>query len=341
MRFAAVALVLVVSSTVPSPSDAEDFGGWRFESPGGTRSVDGDHVVFTKITGKTFCQFAMFPARPPTDADVAYEWKTIVEKNFTPSNVTKPFSGSTSNVGFVSTSATLTHKTGSSFAGTQVVIAAPGAPGAVSSVLITSTNNESLAQCPTKAFIDSIVLVQAPGPARPAAPPAQAQPAQVQPAQPAATTTEGPPIASAWGTAASSYNMGMSTGSISRQYTFKPDGTYRYYQESWGGHYNANWYYVVDESGTWKLAGDKLSVTPKRATSTEYNDQKKKVAKLPLEKTTYTVQTTYMSGMQEWYLILTTPKETKRDGSYSSSDRFKSSYMLSNSFRANWKFPPP
>src|SRR5690606_12009608 len=95
--------------------------------------------------------------------------------------------------------------------------------GAVSSVMLLSTSAASLAKCPIAPFLQSLALVKPP--AAPAASPAPAaQPAQ--PAQPAGA----PPIAGTWQNGSSNYVNGVSTGSVSSQYVFKPDGTYQFFR---------------------------------------------------------------------------------------------------------------
>lgn len=75
------AVCVVVALLLSSVSYADEFGGWKFKAPPGTRAASGDHVVFTKITGKTFCQYALFSARVPTsEEDVAQEWQNIVAR---------------------------------------------------------------------------------------------------------------------------------------------------------------------------------------------------------------------------------------------------------------------
>jgi hypothetical protein len=110
----------------------------------------------------------------------------------------------------------------------------------------------------------------------------------------------------------------------------------------WGGHARSGWYHVVDERGTWALAGDQLTLTPTKVTATEIDETKqtKKPVKVALEKTTYTVQKVYMDGIQEWNLILTTPKPTKRDGAFVASDTYKSSYLLGDKPAFEWRYPP-
>jgi hypothetical protein len=338
MRIRVVAWALVVSSVLASVSFADEFGGMKFTAPAGKKTVDGDHVVYTNITGTTFCQYALFRSRVPTASDVAFEWKSVVEANFTASNVSQPLSGSTANAGFVAISATLTQKSdGNTFAGTLVVLAAPGA---VASILATSGTAETLGKCPTKTLIDSIVLAQPPSPPAPARPPA----APAQPAAPAPAADAGAPaLTTSWSTASSAYRQGVSLGYTRRLYTFKPDGTYRYYSEAWGGTYNSTWYYVVDESGAWKLDGTQLTLSPTKANGTQYDDKGKvkSRAKVSLEKATYTIQSAYMSGLKEWNLVMTPPKQTRRDGPFAVSQTYPSSYLYSNSKRLEWRFPPP
>ncbi len=182
-------------------------------------------------------------------------------------------------------------------------------------------------------------------PAPPAAPPPAAAPPAPAPSAPAADTSS-LPFLGTWSVGQSAYSAGYSVSYGSRllQYEFAADGTYRYHSEAWGGSFNANWRYIVDEKGTWTASGDQLTVSPKEVTGVVRdlagNVQKK--GGPTLEKVTYRFQTTYFSGLQETQLVLTPPKATDRDGAFASNPSFPRSYLMRSSavYQPAFRFAP-
>jgi hypothetical protein len=170
-------------------------------------------------------------------------------------------------------------------------------------------------------------------------------------AAPAATTTPAAdtknlPFLGTWSVGQSAYSAGYSVSYGSRllQYEFSPDGTYRYHSEAWGGTFNSNWRYIVDEKGTWTASGDQLTVTPKEVTGVVRDlagKVQKKGGPAP-EKVTYRFQTTYFSGLRETQLVLTPPKATDRDGAFASNPSFPGSYLLRSSadYQPAFRFAP-
>jgi hypothetical protein len=182
-------------------------------------------------------------------------------------------------------------------------------------------------------------------PAAPTAPPAPAaQPAP--PAPPPAADTKSLPFLGKWSVGQSAYSAGysMSYGSRLLQYDFAADGTYRYHSEAWGGSFNSNWRYIVDEKGTWTASGDQLTVSPKEVTGV-VRDLAGKVQKKggpALEKVTYRFATTYFSGLKETQLVLTPPKATDRDGAFASNPSFPGSYLMRSAadYQPAFRFAP-
>lgn len=290
-----------------SVASADEFGGWTFKPPAGYKSeTTGDHFTLTKFTGKTFCQFVIYPPRARTDNDRAFEWEQVVATTFPTITAKKPVTAKTKNLTYVATTADVADGNGNKFAITHYVVLPTNA---VSSVLAVSNTTTTLAKCPSKAFLDSLSLT---APA----------------AAPVTTTTAAPAdsFAGVWATSATASNLGMSLGSQKRQYSLNTDGTYRYYSEAWGGHSRSTWYYIVDESGKWTQSGDQLTIIPAKATSTEYDGGKKKTLKLATAKVTLTARKVYMDGIQEWNLVLSGGGD--RDG------------LLSDRYKPEWKYPP-
>jgi hypothetical protein len=176
------------------------------------------------------------------------------------------------------------------------------------------------------------------------APVAAAAPAPVAAAAPADTSNL--PFLGKWSVGQSAYNSSYSVSYGSRllQYDFAADGTYRYHSEAWGGSFNSNWRYIVDEKGTWTVSGDQLTVIPKTTTGV-VRDLEGKVVKNggpKQEKVTYRFQTTYFSGLKETQLVLTPPKGTDRDGSFASNPSFPGSYLMRSAadYQPAFRFAP-
>ena len=189
--------------------------------------------------------------------------------------------------------------------------------------------------------------------ATPSAAPAVASAAAPEPKAPAPTTTTAPaadtrnlPFLGTWSVGQSAYSAGYSVSYGSRllQYQFAADGTYRYHSEAWGGSFNADWRYIVDERGTWTASGDQLTVSPTVVTGVVRDlagNVKKKGGPAP-EKVTYRFQTTYFSGLKETQLVLTPPKATDRDGAFASNPSFSGSYLMRSSadYQPAFRFAP-
>jgi hypothetical protein len=187
-----------------------------------------------------------------------------------------------------------------------------------------------------------------PAPVPAAAPVVATAPAPVESSPPASppADTSNLPFLGKWSVGQSAYNASYSVSYGSRllQYDFAPDGTYRYHSEAWGGSFNSNWRYIIDERGTWTVSGDQLTVIPKTTTGV-VRDLEGKVVKNggpKPEKVTYRFQTTYFSGLKETQLVLTPPKGTDRDGAFASNPSFPGSYLLRSAadYQPAFRFAP-
>lgn len=306
--------LLVLSVTA---ARADELGRWTFTVPTGAKKAEsGDQVQMTKHMGKTFCQYTLFAARAPAADDYAFEWKNVVENNFTVKTSGKPQTRKAKNLTYIATSATVTAG-GNTWPVTHYFVQPQGA---VSSVLLTASDRATLARCPIAAFLDSLVLA----------------PAQ-ESTQPT-TLTKDAIVVGHWGTATSAYQNGVSLGYQLRRYAFNADGTYTWHFEGWAGHNRASYYQIIHETGRWTLDGTKLSIDPKVSTQTVI-DKDKQVTKRPLEKVTYTVQTVFLRGIQKWYLVMAIGRPTDRDGPYTLDAKYPSSYVLEENPLLEWKYP--
>lgn len=173
-----------------------------------------------------------------------------------------------------------------------------------------------------------------------------ATPPESSPPASAPVDTANLPFLGKWSVGQSAYNSSYSVSYGSRilQYDFAADGTYRYHSEAWGGTYNSNWRYIIDEKGSWTVNGDQLTVSPKEVTGV-VRDLAGKVQKTggpAPEKVTYRFQTTYFSGLKETQLVLTPPKATNRDGSFASNPSFPGSYLMRSAadYQPAFRFAP-
>jgi hypothetical protein len=114
-------------------------------------------------------------------------------------------------------------------------------------------------------------------------------------------------------------HSGLSTGTFSKTYQFFDNGTYKFYREDM--QLAAPKYYLENEEGTYKVAGNVLTITPKRSTYSQHRlnkeDAPMKAGNLPLG----TVQYNYEFWLHDdnWALLLSPVDgiETKRDGTFS------------------------
>jgi hypothetical protein len=132
----------------------------------------------------------------------------------------------------------------------------------------------------------------------------------------------------------------LDSGYYKRQYTFNRDGSYTFKAERWLGYMKANEYWMTEEQGSYTVAGDVLTVIPKRSITTVKNREGAVVRtqKNELETTGYRWTLHYFAGLQETQLVLQTRAETNRDGAFASSDLFPNSYILGQKYKPEWKF---
>jgi hypothetical protein len=131
-----------------------------------------------------------------------------------------------------------------------------------------------------------------------------------------------------------------SSGYFKSQYQFKADGTYAYKSEFWPGYERSNEFHVTEETGSYLVTGDSLTVSPVTSKWTLRNREGAvlKAQSRPLEKVTYRWQLHYFKGIQETDLVLTPPKDTERDGRAGGSSLFPDSYLFTPGDSIEWRF---
>lgn len=285
-----------------STSAAETFAGWRYAAPPGyTVDASEDHVALTKLSDSSFCSISIFEPRALEQSlrvEQALEWHSLVDNTFTP-KVVRRGTLETRSGPVATTTATLVAGDGTRYAGIHYVVTPPGMIG---SVLLTSTSHSSLASCARTAAVVVRSL-------------------EIDWTSPRFTDPEArvQTIHGRW----------ASIGSTSREYTFAADGTYRFHSESTG----AEPARVAEESGSYTLLGNQLTLSPRTATVATITRGVGRITKGSLARTTYSWRKTYAPTTNEWRVMLSPLKATARDGALPPGG-----YGYSDQAKPAWKF---
>lgn len=151
------------------------------------------------------------------------------------------------------------------------------------------------------------------------------------------------PIVGVWTAASTSpagTSMGTHAGTFRGRYTFDADGTYSFKSEHWGGYTNSNMWWTTEETGSYSVTGDTLTIIPKASKATLRNlaGAVQKTQNNPLEKVAYKWTTHYFSGIQETNLVLTPPQKTSRDGVMAGNSLFPNSYLYKQGDNLAWRY---
>jgi hypothetical protein len=153
-------------------------------------------------------------------------------------------------------------------------------------------------------------------------------------------------IVGVWSKSASS-PWGLSPGAVMTnagyykgQYQFKPDGAYSFKGESWGGYSRSEEFWTIEESGSYSVDGDSLTILPGKSTATLRTRAGviKKSQNNQLEKVTYKWKLHYFEGIGETNLVLLPARPTMRDGGFSGNSDFPNSYLYSQNGNLEWRF---
>lgn len=144
----------------------------------------------------------------------------------------------------------------------------------------------------------------------------------------------------AWTTSAktsSSRSLAPNFGHMRLRYIFNADGTYSFKAERM---FSAQRWWTTEETGTFSVNGDSLTITPKtsKATLRNLNGVVQETRANPLEKATYKWTTHYFEGIQETNLVLEPPKSTNRDGILGANSLFPRAYLYGQGDRHEWRF---
>ena len=169
---------------------------------------------------------------------------------------------------------------------------------------------------------------------------------QERPAPAQASTNAGAKVVGVWSKSASS-PWGASPGAVATnagyykgQYQFKADGYYSFKGESWGGYSRSEEFWTIEETGTYSVEGDSLTVSPAKSTATLRNGAGvvRQSKNNQLEKVTYGWGLHFFEGIGETNLVLRPARQTLRDGGFSANSDFPNSYLYSQNGNLEWRF---
>jgi len=147
----------------------------------------------------------------------------------------------------------------------------------------------------------------------------------------AGTTTS--KLIGSWTTAAT-----VQSGGVMRlRYIFNADGSYSFKSERSS---TPQRWWTVEESGTFAVNGDSVTITPKvsKATQRNLNGVVQETRANPLEKVTYKWTTHFFEGIGETNLVLEPPQPTSRDGILGNNSRFPKAYLYTQGDKLEWRF---
>jgi hypothetical protein len=136
-----------------------------------------------------------------------------------------------------------------------------------------------------------------------------------------------------WTFAAASQYAGL----MRLRYIFNADGSYSFKSERSS---TAQRWWTVEESGTFAVNGDSVTITPKvsKATLRDLNGAVKETKANPLEKVTYKWTTHFFEGIGETNLVLEPPQPTSRDGVLGGNSQFPKAYLYTQGDKLEWRF---
>jgi hypothetical protein len=300
------ALILSISSLAQTQ---ETFDLATFRSPKGwQRQTGADGVQFStedKAAG-TFCLISLFRSMPSLGSskeNFAAAWQTIVQETVNVSAAPQMQSvGNKDGWEIVSGSAPF-EKDGEK--GVAVLVNASGYGKMMNVLVLTNTNTfeKNIA-----AFLESVSLKKLA--------------AENQPQTPVGPNGSQPSVTQFfWKQSQNRRDIGGYAGYSRNTYQFNANGTYVFSRVDFQNYTPK--YYLENEEGTYKIAGNKITITPRKAIFSSHKSNKEdpplKSGNLALAVVQYSFEFIDLHNNGRWSLLLSPVDgvETKRDGGFS------------------------
>jgi hypothetical protein len=287
----------------------ETFDIASFRAPKGwNKQVGQDAIQFSTADKEMYCLVTLFRSLPGLgSAKENFEaaWDTIVKESVTVSIAPQMFPSDPKGEWLVAGGFAPFEKDGAK--GVAVLYTASGYGKMVNALVLTNTQ---ACEAPLTAFLDSISFKQ---------PEVETQP-QTRTNQNASQ----PSLAgNFWKKGGISKGLlghsDLSPGTFSDTYQFFSNGTYKFTRVY--SQYAAPKWYLEDEEGTYTVAGNKITITSKKAVFSQHRinreDRPLKSGNLPLSTVQYRFE--FWKADDNWRLLLSPVEgtETKRDGTFS------------------------
>jgi len=298
-------LALLALIAVTGPAHAK---GWRHAAPEGYAATSSaTFVQYLKATDSQYCLLGLYNPRPRTGddaAELAEEWRTIVQKTFTPGEGrTLPARTTRNQLRYVTRTADLVDGKGGRSYGELYVVTTRAAVGSLLAVAGTPETFEAC-RAAIASVLDSLV-----------------EPEINQPS-----------LTRSWGLDARGSGE---AGTVRILYTLDPDGRYRLRSER---RFAADRWLLVDEIGAWSIEPGRLTLRPTASAAVERTRKAVTATrKQPLEQVTYAYALSYLERTDEWQLILTPPRATVRDGAFAADPSHPRSYLYSDRIKPAWQ----
>lgn len=316
--------------TLLTPTSAQPgrFDIVEFVAPKGwTKEVDENATSFTKVdsSAQTYCAMMLLKSLPAgNDAKKNFQvvWD-VIARDYTKTAGSPTMQPTATENGWIV-------ETGAAQATTEqgpavlMLVAATGGGKTVSLVVVT---NSTSFQGEVDAFVGSLKLPKVE---------VAAQPTKSN----SGVDSSLPGLWVRYNTESSGVVNGMtmlSGGYFRREYLLKADGTYRFRAKDWSVYVKDILY--VEETGRWLVNGNTLTLTPTQGSGgwwgkaadgrTEGWGARRKSAEYSLEKVSYSFELKYLSGMEETYLYLRSPRPTAREGRQSNQDNAQHEFSYS------------
>ncbi len=321
-------IICVLSISIAASAQApETFDVATFKSPKGWQKQAGaNSVQFSTSSNADYCLITLFKSIPGLgDSKENFDaaWGTIVKETVTVSSAPEMAATSTENGWEIQTGYSPFEKDGAK--GSAMLVTASGFGKMVNALILTNAPSYEPA---ISAFLGSIKLKKLA--------------VVVKPRLEDASDVSA--IVGSWGMDSSDQRSPAVGGGgyIKRQYDFNGDGTYVFMIKTFS--YVSTELLFTKETGTYRLNGNSLTVTPKKGsiqawtkgTVIEAGGRKAqtdnwgnlvKTQPSNLETVTYQISKEYFSGIDEWQLVMRTATPTQREGPFVNNSAFPNSYF--------------
>lgn len=137
-----------------------------------------------------------------------------------------------------------------------------------------------------------------------------------------------------------SLNLITNAGYYVAEYVFNTDGTYTFKSEMWQGYLRSEEWWTTEESGSFSVGENSLTVSPRKSVATLRHRSGKvlKTQNNSLEPISFGWRFQYQEGIKETILILQPSGKSERYGGFNGFGDFPNAYVFDQNSVIEWKF---